>query len=111
MNDSLDNTLRAIGEAYAEKISRNSRFYIEVDIGKKAQQLGFSVVGDKYRKVLAVVPVKQAEIGMNVRIDGRTFVNYGQLKSGIAVPKHVIRKSRLHYDKYVPKESMILNFA
>lgn len=111
MNHSLDKTLRAIGEDYAEKISPTSRLYVEVDIGEKATQLGFSATAKRYRKVLAVVPVKQAENGMKVRIDGRTFINYSQLKSGVVIPGHVIKNSTLSHDQYLPRESMVLNFT
>lgn len=111
MNESLDITLKEIGKDYESIISPSSRFYLEVDIGQKAEQLGFSKMGKKYKKVLAVVPVKQAQRGMKVRIDGRTFVNYGQLDSGVAIPGHVIKKSNLVYENYVPWDSMILNFA
>lgn len=111
MNDSLDITLREIGKDYESKINPSSRFYLEVDIGEKAEQLGFSKMGKKYKKVLAVVPLKQAQKGMKVRIDGRTFVNYGQLTSGVAIPGHVMKQSQLNYKSYVPWDSMILNFA
>ena len=111
MRDSLDKTLATIGEQYANQISTSSRHYLEVDIGRQAQHLGFADVGEKYRKVLAVVPLKKAQEGMKVRIDGRTFVNYGQLASGIAVPHYVVQKSKLSYRSYVPNDSMILNFT
>lgn len=111
MNDHLDETLNTISSEYAFKISRSSRHYVEVDIGEKAQNLGFTDIGMKYRKVLAVVPLKEAEKGMKVRIDGRTFVNYGQLESGVAVPGYVVKRSKLPYKTFVPNESMILNFV
>jgi hypothetical protein len=50
-------------------------------------------------------------VGMKVRIDGRTFVNYAQFESGVVVPDHVAREAGLPYRAFVPNESMILNFA
>lgn len=111
MTDLLDETLNTISDEFAGQISETSRFYVEVDIGEKAETLGFSDIGKRYRKVLAVVPLKRAQPGMKVRIDGRTFVNYGQLASGVAVPGHVADKSGLKFKTFVPNDSMILNFV
>lgn len=111
MSDHLDQTLGAIESAYADDIQGGSRIYIEVDIGAQAQKLGYSDAARKYRKVFAVVPVKKAGLGMGVRIDGRTFVNYGQLPSGLIVPGHVVQQSKRPFKTYVPHDSMILNFT
>lgn len=111
MYDPLDQTLKSIEDAYAGKIEGGSRFYVEVDIGEEADRMGFSDIARKYRKVLAVVPIREAERGMKVRIDGRTFVNYGQLKSGVAIPGRVVKQSKRSFSTYVPNDSMILNFA
>ncbi len=111
MPNNLDQTIKAIEEAYAGKINGNSRFYVEVDIGAQAEEMGFSDVATKYRKVLAVVPIREAEHGMKVRIDGRTFVNYGQLESGVAIPGRAVKQSRRSYTTYIPNDSMILNFV
>ena len=111
MSNHLDETLEAISDEHAGHISLTGRNYVEVDIGEKAANLGFSDLGRKYRKVLAVVPVRQAQPGMKVRIDGRTFVNYGQLESGVAVPGHVIQQSKLVYRPFIANDSMILNFT
>jgi hypothetical protein len=111
MDQRLDQTLRAIGKEYESKIAASSRNYLEVDIGRRAAQLGFSDIEEKYSAVLAVVPLKAAEHGMKVRIDGRTFVDYGQLDSGIAVPGYVVRKSSLAFRSFIPNDSMILNFV
>lgn len=111
MANHLDKTLNSISDEYIDKIDGSSRFYIEVDIGAKGQKLGFEDIGRRYRRVLAVVPIKQAQRGMKVRIDGRTFINYGQLESGLAIPGHVVKKSKLSFRQYVPNDSMILNFS
>jgi hypothetical protein len=57
-----------------------------------------------------IVPLKEPQPGMKVRIDGRTFVNYAQYDSGIAVPGHVARNTSRPYAKFVPEDSMICNF-
>ena len=111
MDSHLDLTLTAISEDYAGRISGASRFYLEVDIGRKGRQLGYPDIGRKFDKVLAVVPLKQAARGMKVRIDGRTFVNYGQLPSGVAIPGHVASQSSLSFSAYKANDSMILNFT
>jgi len=111
MDQHLDQTLRAIGKDYENKIALTSRNYLEVDIGRRAAQLGFSDIEEKYSTVLAVIPLKDAEHGMKVRIDGRTFVDYGQLDSGIAVPGFVVRNSGLAHRSFIPNDSMILNFV
>jgi hypothetical protein len=48
---------------------------------------------------------------MKVRIDGRTFVNYAQFESGIAVPNYVARQVDLPNRAYIAQDSMICNFA
>jgi hypothetical protein len=48
---------------------------------------------------------------MKVLIDGRTFVRYAQFDSGIAIPEYIAKDSEMAYKPFVPKESMILNFA
>jgi hypothetical protein len=111
MDDRLDKTLGAISRYYGNQIAKTSRFYMEVDIGRHAGELGYTDLEQKYRAVQAVIPLKRARRGMKVRIDGRTFVNYGQLESGVVVPGHVIKNSSLSYRDYLPKGSMVLNFA
>ena len=48
---------------------------------------------------------------MKVRIDGRTFVNYVQFDSGVAVPNYIAEDSELPYRAYAARDSMILNFT
>lgn len=111
MDNHLDRTLRAISREFENKIDTTSRNYVEIDIGRRAGQLGFSDVKTQFSDVQAVIPLKEAQSGMKVRIDGRTFVNYGLLESGVAVPGYVLRKSKLAHSIFVPQDSMILNFA
>ena len=107
----LDEVIEKIGETYQEAISEGSRHYVEVNIGKQAEMLGHSEIQEKYSDVYAVVPLREAVAGMKVRIDGRTFVNYAQFESGIAIPGYVIKDTGLAHKTFVPNDSMILNCA
>ena len=107
----LDKVLTKIGEEYKEDISSDSRYYVEVDVGKKAGELGFDDLKDAYHAVNAIVPLRTAAKGMTVRIDGRTFVTYAQLESGIAIPGYIAKEVGLPHETYEPNDSMILSFA
>jgi hypothetical protein len=82
---------------------------MEVSISQQAHKMGFTDLEKKFDTAYVIVPLKQPVRGMKVRIDGRTFVNYGQLNTGVAVPGYVIKESRLPYKTFVPNHSMILN--
>jgi len=86
-------------------------FSIEVSIGQRAVELGYPELEVPYRKTFAVVPLKEPESGMKVRIDGRTFVDYAEYESGIAVPGYLARKAGKKYRTFVPRDSMIFNFT
>ena len=111
MKDNLNAVLVKIGEDYKEDIQKDSRHYLEVNIAQKASELGLSEVGQYYRDVYAIVPLKRPARGMKVRIDGRTFVNYAQFESGIVLPRHIAQKVQLPFDNYVAKDSMVCNFS
>ena len=111
MNATIDDIITKISEEYRDAMEGGARHYLEVDIGRKAEQLGRPEVGEKFRNVYAVVPLKKPAKGMKVRIDGRTFVDYAQFESGIAVPGYVAREANLTYKSFVPLDSMILNFT
>jgi hypothetical protein len=111
MNKHLDAVLASIGEEYKDRIDNGSRFYLEVDIGKRAEAMGYEDVKDEYTGVNAIVPLKRPELGMTVRIDGRTFVNYARYDSGIATPGYVARESGLPHTGFVANDSMLLNCA
>ena len=111
MSNRLGKILKNIGEVYKRQIQENARNYVEVDIGQEAEKLGFLREKEKYHDVRVVVPIKEAVAGMKVRIDGRTFVNYAQFHSGIAVPEYVAKETELPYETYHANDSMILNFA
>ena len=106
----LDKVLTRIGEDYGEDISNNSRFYIEIDIGRKAEELGYPELKEAYHAVNAIVPLREPARGVTVRVDGRTFVNYARLESGIAVPGYVAKDVTLPHETYEANHSMILSF-
>jgi hypothetical protein len=111
MTSNLDQVLVHIGKKYAGEISSGARHYLEVDIGKEGAALGCSDVEEKYNDVHAVIPLKAPAKGMKVRIDGRTYVNYALLESGVAVPGYVAKEAGLPYKTFNPNHSMIRNFA
>jgi hypothetical protein len=110
MTDNLNEVIARIGEAYKDNINSDSRHYLEISIAEKAGELGLSEAEEQYKNVCAIVPLKRPVSGMKVRIDGRTFVNYAQFESGIAVPNYVARNVDLPYRAYIAKDSMICNF-
>jgi hypothetical protein len=110
MKNRLDHVINNIENQYQNCIAKNSRHYIEVEIGKEADALGYPELKSVYRGAHAVVPLKKAVRGMKVRIDGRTFVNYAQFESGIAVPGYVAKDSQKLNKRFIPQDSMILNF-
>ena len=111
MTDNLRAVLAKIGEEYQENIQKDSRYYLEINIAQKAAELGFSEAKESYGNAYAIVPLKHPISGMKVRIDGRTFVNYAQFESGIAVPNYVAGQIDLPHRAYVAKDSMICNFG
>jgi hypothetical protein len=111
MNKNLTETLTKIGEDFKADIAEGSRFYLEVDIGKRAGQLGFSDIQEKFGATNVIVPIKRPRAGMKVRIDGRTFINYAQFDSGIVAPGYVAMEAKLPYRTFIPNDSMIKNFS
>ena len=108
---SLDDIIKAMENQNKGKIAKGVRNYIEVEIGKQAQQLGYDDLASKYEKINAIIPLKEPLEGMKVRIDGRTFVNYAQFDSGIAIPGHIAGDSSLSSTTFIPENSMICNFS
>jgi hypothetical protein len=111
MDKKLADVLIKIGHHFRDKILPDSRFYLEVDIGKQAAQHGHSELGNKYHDKYAIVPLKHPVSGMKVRVDGRTFVNYAQFESGVVVPNYVARDAGLSHKTFSPHDSMVCNFA
>jgi hypothetical protein len=111
MNRYLDTVIEAIGNRHKDSLFRNGRHYLEVNIGKEAEVLGITEIPDHMKSAHALVPLKEPVNGMKVRIDGRTFVDYAQFDSGVAIPGYLAREAGLPYTVFVPNDSMILNFA
>jgi hypothetical protein len=111
MNKELNEVLGRIGEEFKEEISAESTFILEVDIGKKAEELGYLSLKEQYHNVDVIVPLRQAVEGMKVMIDGRTFVDYAQFDSGLVVPGYVAKESGLPHRAYEAQDSLIRNFA
>lgn len=111
MNRHLNTILDMIEKEFRFKVKKGSRHYIEVSVGKQAQKLGYDDLEEKYRNTYAIVPLKSPQSGMKVRIDGRTFVNYAEYGSGIAVPGHLAREAGQSFKSFVPNDSMICNFT
>jgi hypothetical protein len=111
MTHDIDEILLTIGEEFRDNIGEGVRNYLEVDLGRKADQLGRPEIGKKYRNVYVVVPLKKPTGGMKVRVDGRTFVDYAQFESGVVVPGYLAKETGLAHKTYVALDSMILNFA
>jgi hypothetical protein len=110
MKKDLDKVLVSIGETFGGQICASGRNYLELDLGKLAETLGCESLKKKYDKVNVIIPLQKPVRGMKVRIDGRTFINYAQFQSGIAVPGYVASDAGLPYKSFVPNDSMILNF-
>lgn len=109
MKSELDTIIERINEKYSDTMVKDSHLYLEENIGKLADELGFSDISRQYRNVDAIVHLKETLPGMKVMIDGRTFINYAQFDSGLALPEFVARNTTLHRRSYVPKDSMVLN--
>jgi hypothetical protein len=111
MNRNLETVIKDIESTFQGQIAEGARNYLEVDIGEAGKRLGYDDLARDYRRVYAVVPLKTHVRGMKVRIDGRTFVDYFQFDSGVAVPGYVARETGLPSKSYVAQDSMICNFS
>jgi hypothetical protein len=111
MNKHLQEVINGIAEEYGSVISHDARNYVEINIGSRLAMMDCPELKEKYSGVNAIVPLKKPAEGMKVRIDGRTFVNYVQFESGIAVPGYAAKDIGLPYKDFVPNDSMIHNFA
>jgi hypothetical protein len=107
----LNNLLKAIGQDYRDLIAPDARHYLEICLGRQAERMGVKGLKPQFQDVQVIVPLKHPLSGMKVRIDSRTFKNYVQFDSGIAVPSYVARVSGLPARTYTPQDSMVLNFA
>lgn len=111
MKNKLNAVINKIEEEYKGNIQADGRNYLEVNISHKGAELGFPEIEECYKDVFAIVPLQRPVDGMKVRIDGRTFVNYDQFDSGVAVPNYVSVHADLSHKPYAAQHSMICNFA
>ena len=111
MKNNIGKIIKKIEADHQDHISSEARNYKEVDLSKTADQLGLKDAAEFFGNIKAIVPLKSSLEGMKVRIDGRTFVNYVQFESGVAVPGYVAAKSGLPHKAYEAWDSMILNFS
>jgi len=111
MKSNLGKILKKIEADHKDHISGEARNYKEVDLSQTASELGLADAQDCFGDVKAIVPLKSPMEGMKVRIDGRTFVNYVQFETGVAVPGYVAENSGLPHKTYEAWDSMILNFT
>ena len=111
MDRRLSSVLDQIGEDFKMQLHRGARHYREVNIGQQAVRMGYADLGAKLNNTFAIVPLMHPHRGMKVRIDGRTFVNYAEHPSGIAVPGYVASEAGAAFKSFVPNDSMICNFA
>lgn len=111
MSDQLNELLRQIENKYSARIQKGARHYLEVSLSEEARRLGYAELAEKYKTATAIVPLKDPHRGMKVRIDGRTFVNYAEFDSGVAVPGYLARSSERKHRTFIPMDSMICNFC
>jgi hypothetical protein len=111
MDNQLKDLFKYLELEYGDKIQRGARNYLEVNLAEKARKLGYGDLCEKFRTACVIVPLKDSQPGMKVRIDGRTFVNYAEYDSGIAVPGYLAKASGMNYRTFVPNDSMICNFC
>ena len=111
MKNRLKHVIDSIGQEFELQIGKGSRHYREVSIGKQTEKLGYADLIGMYEKIYAIVPLRKPQRGMKVRIDGRTFVNYAEYESGVAVPGYLAKVTGQPYHTFVPLDSMICNFT
>ena len=111
MDNKLNEVLDSIDREFGDLVRKGARHYVEVSVGKQAEKLGYHDLREKYKDTYAVVPLREPRNGMKVRIDGRTFVNYAEFESGIAVPGYLSREVKRPFTVFIPNNSMICNFS
>lgn len=110
MNTQLTDIINHLEASYSDDLLPGSQYILEIDLGREAERMGYPELGQRLRGTEAVVPVKTPVAGMKVLIDGRTFVNYAQYGSGIAVPGSVASEIALPATPYHPEDSLIRQF-
>ena len=111
MNEQLKGVLENLDAEYKDRIEKGARHYLEVSVGTLAAEMGYQEIGERFKQTFAVVPLKKPQAGMKVRIDGRTFVDYAEFDSGIAVPGYLAREAGKAYRTFLAQDSMICNFT
>ena len=110
MKTDLGKVIEQIGEDHKTKYFLLPGFTAKSASESEPNASDLTELKGTYRDVYAIVPLKQPAAGMKVRIDGRTFVNYAQFESGVAVPGYMANDAGLPYKPFTPHDSMILNF-
>jgi len=108
--ENLEKVLKKMGEELKDEIWAKSSTYCLIDIAK-AYEIFDIEGGEQYKDVNAVVPLKKTLKGLSVIVSGKSFEDYAQLKSGIAVPEWVAEEAKMKYKKYKPKDEMTLTTA
>jgi hypothetical protein len=111
MDHRIDELLEHVEKTYASKMQRGARHYLEVNLAEEARRLGFTDLGEQYKTACAIIPLNAPQQGMKVRIDGRTFVNYAEYDSGMAVPGYLAKAAGRKFRTFFPNDSMICNFC
>lgn len=111
MKTELETVVAAIGDDCKHIMTGDSRHYLEVSLAGKAADLGLKGAKERYGDAHAIILLKHPLKGMKVRIDGRTFVDYGQFESGVVVPARIARRSGLAVKSWTARDSMVCNFA
>jgi len=111
MSNELSEVLTRIADEYKEEIASDSGTYLELDIGKEAEKLGYSNIAEKYRGIAAAVPLKRKLNGMKVMMDGRAFMDYVQLETGIVIPGYIAKEAALPNKHYEAPESIVRVFG
>jgi hypothetical protein len=111
MKKEIEKIINYLSNTYQDIIDPDGKNYIDINLGKIAEYLGFSQLKTQFNTTSVIVPIKHHLDGMKVLIDGRIFVKYSQFDSGIAVPEYVANNSGLPNKPYTCHESMVLNFA
>ena len=111
MDQRIDELLKHVEKIYGGIMQYGSRHYIEVNLAEQARKLGFADLGEKYDTASAIIPLKSPQNGMKVRIDGRTFVNYAEYDSGMAVPGYLAKAGSRKFRTFIAHDSMICNFC
>ena len=110
MDNQIELLLSHLEKEYGAMIKKGARHYLEINLAAQARNLGLAGL-DQYNTACAIIPLKDPQRGMKVRIDGRTFVNYAEYDSGMAIPGHLARLSGRTYRTFIAKDSMICNFT